>query len=117
MAKNIDWRGSALRDLREFPADSRKRAGFELEKIQQNLLPTDWKSINSWGSGVIEIKLDALAGAFRVVYVAKFAEAIYVLHCFQKKTQQTSPKDISIIKARYAEIITERQRRENERLH
>nr|WP_229893334.1 type II toxin-antitoxin system RelE/ParE family toxin [Rahnella sp. LAC-M12] len=103
--------------MREFPAEARKRAGFELEKIQQDLFPTDWKSINSWGSGVIEIKLDALAGAFRVAYVAKFEEAIYVLHCFQKKTQQTSPKDISIIKARYAEIITERQRRENERLH
>ncbi|WP_413529358.1 type II toxin-antitoxin system RelE/ParE family toxin [Rahnella inusitata] len=117
MVKDIDWRGSSLKDLRDFPVDAKKRAGYELEQIQHGLAPTEWKSINHWGAGVVEIKLDAVAGTFRVVYVAKFEEAIYILHCFQKKNQQTSPKDVAIIKARYAEIVRERQRRENERLH
>lgn len=115
MTKDINWRGSSLKDLRDFPVAARKKAGYELEHIQQGLPPADWKSVNIWGPGIVEIKLDALAGAFRVVYIAKFEEAIYILHCFQKKQQQTSPKDISIIKARYDEIMRERQRKENER--
>lgn len=115
MTKNIDWRGSSLKDLRNFPVDVKRRAGYELEQIQQGLPPTQWKSVNEWGSGVVEIKLDAFAGTFRVVYIAKFEDAIYILHCFAKKTQQTPLTDIAIIKARYAEILRERQRRENER--
>ena len=64
---------------------------------------------------MVEIKLDVSAGTFRVIYIAKFDEAIYILHCFVKKNQQTSPKDISIIKTRYAGVIRERHRRENEK--
>ncbi len=117
MTKNIDWRGSSLKDLRNFPVDVKKRAGYELEQIQQGLPPTQWKSINDWGAGVVEIKIDAFAGTFRVVYIAKFEDAIYILHCFAKKTQQTSLTDIAIIKTRYAEIVRERERRQNEREH
>lgn len=113
--KDIDWRGSSLKDLRDFPTDARKRAVYELEQIQHGLPPTQWKSVSDWGAGVVEIKLDVFAGTFRVIYLAKFDEAIYILHCFAKKKQQTSPKDISIIKSRYAQIVRERHRRENEK--
>ena len=59
------------------------------------------------GPGVKEIRIRDTAGAFRIIYVAKFAEAIYVLHCFQKKTQQTRKQDIDLAQQRYRELRTE----------
>lgn len=108
--KAIDWRGSSLADLLAFPIDARKAAGFELSKVQRGLEPGNWKPMVSCGSGVIEIRLYATGGAFRVVYVAKFSEAIYVLHSFQKKAEKTSRHDIQIIKARYDAVINERSK-------
>ncbi|CFQ34726.1 MULTISPECIES: type II toxin-antitoxin system RelE/ParE family toxin [Yersinia] len=107
--KVIDWRGSALEDLKAFPESTRAVAGKQLRNIQYGLEPNDFKPINNWGAGVIEIRLDDNSRAFRVVYVAKFEEKIYVLHSFQKKSQSTSLRDVNIIKARYKEIIHERR--------
>jgi phage-related protein len=59
------------------------------------------------GSGVREIRIRDEAGAFRVIYVATFAEAVYVLHCFQKKTQQTRKQDIELAQRRYKELTRE----------
>lgn len=106
--KAIDWRGSSLVDLLAFPADARKAAGFELSKVQRGVEPGNWKPMSGCGAGVCEIRLYAFAGAFRVVYVAKFNEVIYVLHSFQKKTAKTSRHDIQIIKSRYDAVIEER---------
>lgn len=97
--KDIDWRGSSYRDLLAFPAAARRTAGFELGRVQNGELPTDYKPVNEWGSGVIEIRLEEETNEFRVVYVAKFEEAIYVLHSFQKKSQKTSKEDKAVIKA------------------
>lgn len=100
-AKDINWRGSTLDDLITFPQAIRRIAGFELHKVQHGREPTDWKPINEWGMGVIEIRLRGEDGEYRVVYVARFSDVVCVLHCFQKKTQKTSQWDIAIIKARY----------------
>ncbi|BBE76690.1 MULTISPECIES: type II toxin-antitoxin system RelE/ParE family toxin [Phytobacter] len=100
-AKDINWRGSTLDDLITFPQAIRRIAGFELHKVQHGKEPTDWKPINEWGMGVIEIRLHGEDGEYRVVYVARFSDVVCVLHCFQKKTQKTSQRDIAIIKARY----------------
>ena len=78
--------GSAYADLLAFPRDARKEAGFQLGKVQAGLDPEDWKPFDVVGSGTKEIRLRDASGIYRVMYVAKFAEAIYVLHCFQKKT-------------------------------
>ncbi|ATM84786.1 MULTISPECIES: type II toxin-antitoxin system RelE/ParE family toxin [Yersinia] len=107
--KVIDWRGSALEDLKVFPESARAVAGRQLRNIQYGLEPNDFKPINNWGSGVIEIRLDDNSKAYRVVYIAKFEEKIYVLHSFQKKSQNTSQKDVNIIKTRYKEVIHERR--------
>jgi len=115
VTKEIKWQGSSLNDLRSFPMNVRKKAGYALEQAQNGLQPSTWKSINEWGSGVVEIKIGAEAGTFRVVYVAKFEDAIYVLHCFQKKDQRTPHRDIEIIKTRYNGVIEERNRRKHER--
>lgn len=107
--KVIDWRGTALEDLKTFPESARAVAGRQLRNIQYGLEPNDFKPINNWGAGVIEIRLDDNSRAYRVVYIAKFEEKIYVLHSFQKKSQSTSQKDVNIIKARYKEVIHERR--------
>lgn len=102
--KPIHWVGSTLDDVREFPDNIKRELGFDLDLVQQGLLPRDFKAMQNLGSGVMEIRVRDISGAFRLVYVAKFTDAIYCLHSFQKKTQKTSPKDLEIIKARYVAV-------------
>jgi len=106
-AKPIEFRGGALDDLCCFPAPARREAGYQLYQVQEGQDPDDWKPMNSVGQGVREIRIRDRDGAFRVIYVAKFADAIYVLHCFQKKTQKTNPADIALASRRYKELIRE----------
>jgi phage-related protein len=101
--KLLEFVGSSLDDLREFPAEARRAAGFELGFVQRGLDPTDWKPMSKVGAGVREIRIHVL-GEWRVLYVAKFAEAVYVLHAFQKKTQKTRGEDIKLARTRYRQI-------------
>lgn len=95
-------------DLRAFPLTARREAGHQLDQVQHGREPDDWKPINTVGRGAKEIRIRDEAGAFRVVYVAKFADAIYVLHCFQKKTGKTSKADVELAAKRYNELLKER---------
>jgi phage-related protein len=105
--KLIEFRGSSLDDLRAFPLTARREAGFQLDRVQNGYEPDDWKPMNSVGMGVKEIRLRDAAGAFRVIYVAKFAEAVFVLHCFQKKTARTSKADVELANSRYRDLVKE----------
>ena len=105
--KPIYWVGSSLKDLMALPDEIKREAGYQLHRVQNGYDPEDWKPFQTVGSGVKEIRISEDGGAFRVMYVAKFAEKIYVLHSFQKKTQKTSPKDINIAKTRYRAIVNE----------
>lgn len=105
--KPIEFRGGALTDLCRFPSTARREAGYQLYQVQEGLDPDDWKPMNGIGAGVREIRIREKDGAFRVIYVAKFADAIYVLHCFQKKTQKTSSDNIALAARRYKELIRE----------
>jgi phage-related protein len=87
--KPIVFRATSLDDLRAFPATVRRMAGFQLDRVQHGEEPNDWKPMRSVGPGVREIRVHSADGAFRVIYVASFGDAIYVLHCFQKKSQRT----------------------------
>ena len=78
-------------------------------KVQAGLEPEDWKPFDEVGSGAREIRIRQADGSFRVLYVAKFEEAIYVLHCFQKKTQTTSQQDKHIAATRYRAIVSARK--------
>ncbi|WP_323030216.1 type II toxin-antitoxin system RelE/ParE family toxin [Castellaniella sp.] len=109
MGKEIRWVGSAYDDLLTFPVEVRRQAGFQLGKIQAGLEPEGWKSFGEVGAGTREIRIREADGAFRVMYVAKFEEAVYVLHCFQKKTRATSQQDKRIAEARYRAIVSERK--------
>ena len=105
--KPVKFRGSALNDLRAFPALARREAGHQLDQVQHGLEPDDWKPMPTIGQGVREIRIRDIAGAFRVVYVAKFADAVYVLHCFQKKTPKTSRTDLDLAASRYRDLMKE----------
>ena len=105
--KPIEFRGSALDDLRAFPVPARREAGYQLHKVQNGLDPDDWKPMNAVGHGVREIRIRDTSGAFRVIYVAKFAEAVYVLHCFQKKSQKTGRADLDLAGNRYRTLVEE----------
>jgi phage-related protein len=93
--------GTAREDLAAFPESARRRAGYELFMVQVGRDPTDFKPAPSVGPGAYEIRVRDEAGAFRVIYVAKFEHAVYVLHAFQKKTRQTSAAGITLAARRY----------------
>ena len=105
--KPIEFIGSALDDLRDFPISARREAGYQLDQVQRGLEPDDWKWMPTIGQGVREIRIRDAAGAFRIIYVVKLARAIYVLHCFQKKTQKTSKVDLNLAEKRYRDLIKE----------
>jgi phage-related protein len=105
--KPVEFRGSSLDDLRTFPLPARREAGYQLDRVQQGHEPDDWKPMPRIGSGVQEIRIRDAAGAFRVIYVAKFADAVYVLHCFKKKTQRTSKTDVELAEKRYRDLTKE----------
>ena len=105
--KPVEFRGTALEDLRAFPDTARREAGFQLNLLQNGRDPDDWKPMKGIGSGAREIRIRDAQGAFRVVYVAKFSDAIFVLHCFQKKSQRTSREDIALATDRYRVMVRE----------
>ncbi|MCF6761794.1 type II toxin-antitoxin system RelE/ParE family toxin [Pseudomonas fragi] len=102
--KEIMWVGSSLQDLRDFPEVPRKRAGFQLELLQEGEEPDDFKPMKSVGQGVQEIRIACDDGAFRVFYVVNRPEAIYVLHAFRKTTQKTEKRDLDLGKTRYKSL-------------
>ncbi len=101
--KPLKFVGSSLDDLRNFPDEARRAAGFELRAVQNGLEPSDWKPMPAIGPGVKEIRIHVL-GEWRVIYVAKLRDAVYVLHSFHKKTQKTSRHDIHLAEHRYIQV-------------
>lgn len=101
--KSLRFVGSALDDLRNFPAEARRHAGFALDAIQRGMMPPDFKPMVTVGPGAYEVRIH-VEGEWRVIYVAKFADAVYVLHAFPKRTQKTSKADIELAARRYRQI-------------
>src|ERR1700761_1085939 len=102
--KRLIWLGDSYKSLVAFPAKVRRVAGYELENVQDGDQPSDWKPMPSIGKGVEEIRVWAESGTYRVIYLARLPEAVYVLHAFQKKSQQTSPRDVEIARERFEEL-------------
>jgi phage-related protein len=105
--KAIEFRGNSLDELRAFPLSARREAGHQLDQVQNGQMPDDWKPMGTIGQGVQEIRIRDAAGAFRIIYIAKFADAVYVLHCFQKKTMKTSKADLDLASKRYRDLLKE----------
>ena len=103
----MEFCGRALDDLRAFPIGARREAGHQIDRVQHGLDPDDWKPIPAIGRGVREIRIRDKDAAFRVIYIAKFDEAVFVLHCFEKKTQKTRREDIDLAAGRYRDLVKE----------
>jgi phage-related protein len=103
--KPVRFLGDSLKCLREFPEDARQDVGYQLDKVQRGHQPDDFKPMPSIGRGVEELRVWDESGTYRVVDTARVAEAVYVLHAFQKKTQATSQRDVDVAKARYNELM------------
>ena len=103
MMRALRFVGSSLDDPRDFPAEARRQVGFELYAVQRGLDPPDWRPMPDVGSGVWEIRIHVL-GEWRVIFVAKLHDAVYMLHAYQKKTRKTSQHDIDLAHQRYRQI-------------
>ena len=109
--KQVRWLGDSRERIREFPGPAMREAGYQLERVQAGKEPADWKPMPSVGLGVTEIRVRDAGGAFRVIYVARFSEAVYVLHAFQKKARKTPKADIDLARQRFRDLVQERRRR------
>ena len=101
----IEFLGDSLDVLRAFPPSARQRAGYQLDRVERGLEPNDWKPMPAIGRGVKEVRVQAEAGAFRVIYFVLGQDAVYVLHCFQKKSRRTSRPDIELATRRYKDLL------------
>jgi phage-related protein len=102
--KKIVWLAATHETIKDYSINVRREIGYNLDKIQRGFEPVDWKPMVRVGQGVKEIRIYE-GNEYRVFYVAKFKEAIYVLHSFIKKTQQTLKKDLDIGRKRYLELL------------
>lgn len=110
--KPVTWVGAALRELRDFPELARSIAGKNLNLVQEGLDPEDWKPMDTVGPGARELRIRTFESGtlqHRVIYVAKFPEAVYVLHGFEKKTEKTSPHHLEVAAARYRQMLQMRK--------
>ena len=103
--KSVRFLGNSLKALRDFPEDSKQDAGYQIDKVQRGLQPDDFKPMPNIGKGVEEIRIWDESGTYRVVYTARLADAVIVLHAFQKKTQATAKRDIDLAKERFTEFM------------
>src|SRR5687768_10620042 len=109
--KPLDFVGPARKELQGFPKLARAIAGEDLYRVQKGAVPRDWKPLPEIGSGVSEIRVRTTQGGslqFRVVYVARFPEAVYVLHAFEKKTQQIPPHHVEVAQSRFKQLLRNR---------
>jgi phage-related protein len=109
--KPLHWLGSSLDDIRAFPKEARRAAGHQLDLVQHGLEPSDWKPMPTVGAGVYEIRVHT-GTEYRVFYIAKFAEGVYVLHAFEKRTRQTRQTDIVLARKRLSDLRRLRRERE-----
>jgi phage-related protein len=105
--KQLCWLADRLEEVKTFSGEAKRSKGHQLGLVQTGLDPLDWKAMETVGAGVKEIRI-RVEKSYRVLYVAKFSEAVYVLHAFVKKTQKTSKKDLDLAIERYKALIRSR---------
>lgn len=103
MPKPLFFAGSTLQDIRAFPRAPRREAGYQLQRVQFGLDPSDWKPMTTVGRNVREIRIHH-QGQYRVIYVTTIRNAVYVLHAFQKKARKTRKQDVEIARRRMKAI-------------
>jgi phage-related protein len=106
--KPLMWLGYSRDDIRTFPEDARRLAGFQLRRLQQGLEPNDWKAMPTIGPGVREIRIHT-DREHRIVYIPRFAEAVYVLHAFEKRSRKTPRRDLELARQRLQQLLIQRR--------
>lgn len=106
--KPVVWLGTSLEAVRGWTAEAQRDTGYQLFKVQSGLDPSDWKSMPGVGSGVQEIRIHC-GEEYRVIYLAKLAEAIYVLHAFEKKTRKSPQAALDIARRRLQLLLSQRR--------
>lgn len=106
--KLLLWLGSARSDVRAFPDDARRIAGYQLRRVQEGLDPSDWKPMSSVGVGVREIRIHT-GREHRVLYVARFKEGVYILHAFEKRTRKMPAQEVALARERLRALIVTRR--------
>ncbi len=101
--------GRSREELRNFPANARREAGHDLDRLQRGMNPRDWKPFKTVGSGVCEIHVRD-KGAYRVIYIASLPDAVYALHAFHKTTQKTESLHIELAAKRFRELMRHRMK-------
>ncbi|WP_319796951.1 type II toxin-antitoxin system RelE/ParE family toxin [Nitrobacter sp.] len=107
--KPVSFIGNSLDAVRSFPDCARREAGFQIDRLQRDLDPDDWKPMKTIGAGVREIRVRDASGAFRVIYIATLEDAVYILHAFQKKTEATSKRDLDLATTRFRDLMRRRR--------
>jgi phage-related protein len=107
--KPIVFLGDSRKTLREFPKSARQLAGYQLRRLQMGIQASDFMPMPSIGKGVEELRIWAESGTYRVLYTARLAEAVYVIHAFPKKTRATSHRDIEIARERFQQMMRGRR--------
>lgn len=108
--KAVSFEGTSLKDIRGFPPGAREDCGYQLYKVQLGEQPDDFKPMPSVGPGVEEVRVRDEDGIYRVIYTARFLEAVYVLHAFEKKTRQTAKHDIELARERFTRVLSMRKK-------
>src|SRR5262249_9371940 len=102
--KPVEWIGDSLKQVRKFAKPVRQQVGYELELVQHDMDPSDWKPMTSVGPGVREIRIH-VEGEHRLFYIARLRHSIYVLHVFRKKSRKTPKAEIALARARFQEAL------------
>ena len=97
--RTVVFEGNTLEIIRQLPDDARQRTGYEIDRVQRDIEPENWKPFSAVGQGVREIRVQ-VGKQYRIMYIAKFENKIHILHVFEKKTQKTRSSDIQIAKNR-----------------
>ncbi len=106
--KPLFWLGSSRSDLKAFPPDARRIAGFQLRRVQQGLEPNDRKPMPTVGPGVREVRIHTVL-EHRVFYVAKFTEGVYVVHAFEKRSRKTPKPELELARDRFRALVMKRR--------
>jgi phage-related protein len=104
VVKPLVFLGDSLARIRAFPESARRDAGYQLERVQRGLEPDDWKPMKTVGEGAREIRVRDPSGAYRIIYIATFRDAVYVLHAFIKKAQRTPRLELELAASRLKEL-------------
>ena len=102
--RTVVFEGNTLTLIRQLPDKARLRAGYEIDRVQRDKLPENWKPFPSVGQGVREIRIQ-VGQQFRIMYLVKYENKVHILHVFEKKIQKTRTSDIEIAEKRLKQVI------------